>query len=137
MGVININIKNGILLNNNWKQQIELHDFTQLINEPARVTAHSEKIIDHIYASDSSKTSEVFVPNMAISDHYPVCFTRTMSKNQLKRHPHINIQYRCFKKIGEDLFLSDLSAALTSIQFTVNTNVKLFHVDRIFHFYFR
>ena len=31
MGYINIDMKNGNLLNNNWKQQIELHDFTQLI----------------------------------------------------------------------------------------------------------
>ena len=43
MGDINIDIINGIILNNNWKQQIELHDFTQLVKEPTRVTAHSEK----------------------------------------------------------------------------------------------
>ena len=43
MGDINIDMKNGNLLNNNWKQQTELHDFTQLIKKPTRVTAHSEK----------------------------------------------------------------------------------------------
>ena len=120
MGDINIDMKNGSLLNNTWKQQIELHDFTQLVKEPTRITAHSEKIIDHIYASDSSKVSEVFVPSIAISDHYPICFTRTVSKAHKKRHSHINIQYRCFRKFDNDAFLSDLSTSLNRFHYTNN-----------------
>ena len=85
MGDINIDMDNGVPVNSNWKNQLEIHDFAQLINVTTSFTAHSEKIIDHIYASDSSKVTEQFVPNIAISDHYPVLFTGSVSKDQLKR----------------------------------------------------
>ena len=114
MGDINIDMKNGSLLNTNSKQQVELHDFTQLVKEPTRVTAHFEKIMNHNYASDSSKVSEEFVPSIAICDHYPIFFTRTVSKAQKKRHSHISIQYRCFRKFDNDAFLSDLSTSLNT-----------------------
>ena len=72
--------------------------------------------------SDSSKVSEVFVPNVAISDHYPICFTRTVSKAQKKRRSHMSIQYRCFRKFDNEAFLSDLSTALSRLHFTSNTD---------------
>ena len=84
MGDINIDMQNGTLLNTNWKQQTELYDFTQIVNDPTRVTAHSEKIKDHVYASDTSKIAESFVPRIAISNHYPV---------KIKRQSHTKIQY--------------------------------------------
>ena len=88
------------------------------------MTAHSEKIIDHVYASDTSKIAENFVPSIAISDHYPVGFTRTTSQKQIKRQSHTKIQYRCFKKFNDDLFQSDLSRTLCSLQITSDTNVN-------------
>ena len=105
MGDSNIDMKNGILMNTTWKEKVETNDLAQVINKYIRVTANSQKTIDHIYASISKNIAEIFVPNIAISDHYPICFTRSTSKHQLKRKSHKTIQYRRLKEFNEDSFL--------------------------------
>ncbi|MCG7876956.1 MAG: reverse transcriptase family protein, partial [Candidatus Thiodiazotropha endolucinida] len=120
MGDFNINIDEGKITNSNWKAVIELGDLKQVIKEPTRVTAHSEKLIDHVYASALSNVAESFVPCIAISDHYPVCFTRKVSKNQIKRGHHKTIQYRCYKTFDEQRFLENLSEVLNNINFSQN-----------------
>ena len=72
-GDLNIDFKDGNAANNKWKHVIETHDLSQHINTPTRVTAHSETIIDHVYASDSAHMIDISVPNIAVSDHYPSC----------------------------------------------------------------
>lgn len=64
------------------------------------------------------------MPCVATSDHYPVCFTRTLSKKQIKKRSHLSIKYRCFKKFNEDKFLADLSLVLSSLQFSTDTNTN-------------
>ena len=82
MGDINIDIKNGILMNTAWKEIVETNDFTQVINKDTRVTAHSQKIIDHVYASIPENIAETFGPNIAISDHYPIDI-KTSTKKEI------------------------------------------------------
>ena len=118
MGDINIDMKNGILMNTTWKEIVETNDLAQVINKYTRVTAQSQKIIDYVYASISENIAETLVPNIAISDHYPICFTRSTSKHQLKRKSHKTIQYRCFKKFNEDSFLNDLSQNLNNMTYS-------------------
>ena len=77
MGDLNIDIKDGDISNPTWKHIVELHSMQQLIKVPTRVTAHSETLIDHIYASKPENVISPFVPYIALSDHYPICFTRT------------------------------------------------------------
>ena len=84
MGDFNIDICNAEITNTNCKNVIELNDLCQLIEGPTRITAHSEKLIDHVYASVSSNVVETFVSCIAISDHYPVSFTRKVSKTNSK-----------------------------------------------------
>ena len=115
MGDISVDVKNGVLTNKTWKNIVELHDLQQLITVPTRVTAHLETIIDHLYTLDPDKVAEVFVPAIAVSDHYPVCFTRSFSKNSYKRQNHNTIQYRCYKKFSEEEFPLDLPQDLNSI----------------------
>ena len=115
MGDINIDMNNEILMNNAWKEIVETNDFVQVINKYTRVTAHSQKLIDHVYASIPENIAETFVPNIAISDHNPICFTRSTSKHQLKWKSHKTIQYRCFKNFNEDTFLNDLSQNLNNM----------------------
>ena len=123
MGDFNIDIRNADITNTNWKNVIELNDLSQLIEGPTRITAHSEKLIDYVYASVSSNVAETFVSCIAISDHYPVSFTRKVSKNQLKRRQHETIQYRCYKKFDEQQFLDNLSETLNGLNFSKgNTN---------------
>ena len=104
-GDLNIDFKSGNMTNNKWKQIIETHDLYQHIDTPTRVTAHSETIIDHVYTPDSGNIADISVPSIAISDHYPIAFTRTISKAQFKRQEHISIQYRSFNNYDEDSFL--------------------------------
>ena len=122
----NVDFYNGTLNNTTWKHVIELNDLNQIINQPTRVTAHSEKIINYIYASHSSNVAETFVPCIAVSDHYPVCFTRTVSKNQLKRGIHKTIQYRCYKNFNEEQFLNNLSETLNNIRFEHGNSDSIF-----------
>ena len=115
MGDINVDLKHGISTNTAWKHIVELHDLQQLIKEHTRVTAHSDTLIDHLYVSSSDKVTDISVPSIAISDHYPICFTRSTSKINFKRQSHKPIQYRYYKKFNEERFLTDLSGSLNSV----------------------
>ena len=74
MGDINIDYKH--CSNSKWANLTQLFDLSQLITEPTRVTDTSSTIIDHVYTTEPGNITESFVPQYAISDHYPVCFTR-------------------------------------------------------------
>ena len=65
--------------------------------------------------SDRGLITDISVPSIAISDHYLVCFTRSMSKINYKRQSHKSIQYRCYKKFNKERFLTDLSESLNSV----------------------
>ena len=127
MGDINIDCKNNDFQNNTWKDIVELHDLQQLIKTPTGVTAHTETIIDHLYASNGDFVYDVSIPAIAISDHYPVCFTRSASGKQFKRKAHKTIQYRCFAKFDEEHFHQDLSREMAVINISCeseNTNIN-------------
>ena len=93
MGDLNIDFKIGQLMNTKWKKLIESDDLTQVINAPTRVTAHSQTTIDHIYASMSDNMTDISSLCIAVSDHYPICFTHITSKSTEKRHTHKAIKY--------------------------------------------
>ena len=88
MGDINYDRKNGGPPSSRWKHIVEINDLQQIIDQPTRVTAHSSTTIDHLYAPNTYRLSEVIVPCMAISDHYPICFTRSTAKRTIKRQTH-------------------------------------------------
>ena len=108
MGDINIDCKNNEFPNNPWKHIVELHDFHQRIKNPTRVTAHTETIIDFLYASNVDFIYDVSVPVVTISDHYPIGFIRSASRKQFKRQAHKTIQY-VYAKCDEERFHQDLS----------------------------
>ena len=101
MGDINFYFENGDLCNLKWKHLVELNDLQQVINDPTRVTAHSETTIDHLYVSVSDHLHDVSVPCIGISDHYPICFTGSTTKKNIKRQNHKNILYRSYAKFNE------------------------------------
>ncbi|MCW4336379.1 MAG: reverse transcriptase domain-containing protein [Candidatus Thiodiazotropha endolucinida] len=120
MGDINIDFRAGYLSKPKWKHIVEINDLQQVIDKPTRVTAHSSTLIDHLYVSNPYFLSDITVPCIAISDHYPICFTRKTSKNTIKRKDHQTIQYRCFKTFSDDIFLKELSDALQTFNVTQN-----------------
>ena len=126
MGDINFDAKNGIISNKAWKQVTELNDLHQIITSCTRVTARSETLIDHVYATCPGHVVESFVPHLAVSDHYPVCFIRKTTKKQIKRGSHKSITYRCYKRFNDDSFLTELNDSLGRL------NLMSTDVDKIF-----
>lgn len=111
MGDFNIDFIN--CSNNKWLHLIELFDLKQLVNHPTRITQYSSSIIDHVYSSNPENISECFVAHYAISDHFPVCFTRKVNC-KIKKVEHTSTSYRCFKTFDEELFLSNLAKEFES-----------------------
>ena len=50
--------------------------FTQLINEPTRITANSKSVLDHILTNSESKVVSSGVLDLSLSDHQGVFFIR-------------------------------------------------------------
>ena len=105
LGDFNINLLSDDTNGRTWTHSLEAFDFSQLVKEPTRVTAHSATLIDHIYTNQRNKVTECFVPTVALSDHYPVCFTRQTSKLKIKRRNHNTIKFRSFTNFENSAFL--------------------------------
>ena len=99
-------------MNNKWMNLIQLFDLTQLqlVTSPIRVTQSSSTIIDHVYTSNPENITDTFVPYYAISDHFPVCLSRTVNA-KISKPEHTTTFYRCFKKFDETLFMNDISSS--------------------------
>ncbi|KAK3105561.1 hypothetical protein FSP39_000518 [Pinctada imbricata] len=52
---------------------------------------------------------EISVPIIALSDHYPVCFTRSVKSQYEPKNKHTTIQYRDYKNFDENSFLRELA----------------------------
>ena len=74
------------------------------------VTENKGTLIDHVYTNRPECITEVNVPTIAMSDHYPVCITRS-SKHTPNKNSHIIIEYRDYKQFNENAFLLELSTA--------------------------
>ncbi len=119
--------------NKKWQQLIEYFGLVQIIKFPTRVTRSSSSIIDHVYTSTTNFVKDELVSSLSISDHYPVSFTRILSKSKSiadKGHKHEYIQYRSFKNFDEIKFRNTLASVKFSIIESMhNPN------DQIGHFY--
>ena len=93
-----------------WSDALEVFNFTQVVSCPTRVTENSSTLIDHIYTNMPEYITEVNIPTIAMSDHFPVCVTRS-TKNNLNKNTHITIEYRDYKHFDDTGYLSDLANA--------------------------
>ena len=66
----------NISCNLKWSTFYSIYGLTQLITEQTRVTQNTSSIIDHIYTTYPDRVSDIVVPKVAISDHFPVGITR-------------------------------------------------------------
>ena len=82
------------------------------------MTAHSTTLIDHVYTNQPDKITECFVPKFALSDHYPVCFTRHTSQLQTIKRNHNSIKYRSFTTLKILQFLEDLNTEIEKFKCT-------------------
>ena len=100
-----------IILSNHVKNVFDQNFLFLIVKVPTRVTASSSTIIDHIYTSHPKNITESFVSTCALSDHFPVCFTRKIN-SKISKLNHITTSYRCFKNFNEEAFISDLASDL-------------------------
>ena len=116
LGDFNINLLSDETQSRSWSHSLEAFDLTQLVKEATRVTAHSATLIDHVYTSQPDKVIECFVPNLALSDHYPVCFTRQTTKLQSTKRSHSSIKYRSFTRFDNADFLDELNMEIENFK---------------------
>ena len=77
----------------------------QLITEPTRVTQNTSSIIDHINTTHPDRVSDIVLPKVGISDHFPEGITRCVNKcNFVTKY----MTYRCFKQFNESSFVNEL-----------------------------
>ncbi len=90
-----------------WLKIIDKYQFTQIINEPTRVTDNSQTCIDHIYVTNPEHVRKTKVPHIGLSDHYPACYVR---KHHATYHTgeHNMMKFRSYKDFNEEAFVEDL-----------------------------
>lgn len=107
LGDFNINMFSA---NPTWESTITLFGLKQLITSPTRVTSTSSTLIDHIYTTNKNRVLGTDVPQVGISDHYPVCCNWALKSDKpIRKHQHTTIKYRSLKHFNNEAFLFDLS----------------------------
>lgn len=99
--LFNTNIKR------NWLDFISPFGLHQMVNQATRVTTRSATLIDHIYCNIQENCSNINVPKLGLSDHFPVFFTRKINSH-VPKSQHFSISYRSFKNFNEENFINDL-----------------------------
>ncbi len=79
------------------------------MNQPTRSTHNSQTLIDHIYCNIQDNVSSIDIPQIGLSDHFPVFLTRKTNCS-LPKWSHHTIKYRSYKNFDETSFLSDLQS---------------------------
>ena len=108
IGDINRDLLNNHI-NNVWTEYMEPFGLTQLVSKATRVTSNSRTLIDHIYSNCPENVNSLDVPNIGLSDHFPIFFTRKMHVQPPKTN-HFTISYRSFKNFNEAKFIEDLQS---------------------------
>lgn len=108
LGDVNFNLLCQTSSVKSWIKKTENLNLTQLVQTPTRVTDTSETLIDHVYSNTPENIVSVTVPQYSISDHYPVCVTRKVSKSFSRGPVHKFICYRDTKSFNESDFIHEL-----------------------------
>lgn len=103
VGDFNVNFFN---IDNPIISCFQSYNFTQILNEPTRITSRSSTLIDPILVtSNELVNSSGTLSADNISDHRMVFCDLNVKKNKLE--PKI-LKYRCFKNFNLNSFLNDL-----------------------------
>ena len=84
----------------------ELYNLTQMINEPTRVTLHTETLIDLCLTTVPENISLRGVSRTGISDHDIIYIVRKL--NHFRTNRHYVVEKRYFKHFKQESFESDL-----------------------------
>ena len=86
----------------------EIHQLTQLIDRPTRITPNSQTLIDVILTTNPENISTQETLHTGLADHQLV-YCVTSSHKARPQGIHRTIKARNFKKFNEETFLKDLS----------------------------
>ena len=104
----------------------------QLIQQPTRITATTESLLDIILVSDASSVLRCGTINNPISDHLPVFVELKLKSSKLS--PQF-ISVRSYKNYDPDLFITDLASlsdSLLPLFAGSDVNNKLAIFDNVF-----
>ena len=107
LGDFNFDILNIVGSSRVCPELMESFNYSQLVDKPTRISQHSSTLIDHIFSNAPNNISPISVPQYSISDHLPVCLTRTTQNLSDKGSAHKYIRYRKTEQFDENAFLSD------------------------------
>ena len=120
----NFNLSSTCLYSNTkWAKLIKDFELHQHITVPTRVTRNSSSIIDHVYNTCPNFVQEISVPEIGISDHFPVAITYKYSKGNIRNRIQ-SITYRSFNNLDLDKFLMDLAKTNFDLVETINDPCK-------------
>ena len=107
-------------------------NFKQLVEQPTRPV--SKTCIDHIYASNCEHVSKIVIPEIGLSDHYPVICIRKLNSNHEYANSHVTMKFRSFTSFNNDSFLHDLAAASWElVDLTDNIDIAMSMWNAIFN----
>ena len=114
-GDVNINLFN---LNNVLSQCFSAYGFSQIINEPTRITNHSQTLIDPIFVNNGDIINNSGTINAdTLTDHRLVFCEINIKISKPMQKVHI---YREFKSLNIDLFSDDLQSVPWQNIFYIN-----------------
>ena len=108
LGDFNFNLLSETSATKQWLDITDNLNLKQLVETPTRVTDTSRTLIDHAFTNASENIINVTVPEYSISDHFPVCLTRKITKDFDKGPVHKFILYRYTNSFIEPAFVLDL-----------------------------
>ena len=111
-------VKSGTMKSqtNKLHEITEAFQFEQMIEQPTRITDHSETIIDLAFANKPELVTNFGVIHIGISDHSLIFLQRKIS---VPRSEPKLINKRNFKHYNVDAFRSDLAACLANLTSTI------------------
>ena len=71
MGDFNRDLKQDNI-KQSWLEYMESFGLHQIVNVPTRVTVQSATLIDHIYSNNCANILTTVIPNIGLSDNFPV-----------------------------------------------------------------
>ena len=108
LGDFNFNLLSETRATKQWLDITDNLNLKQLVEAPTRVTDTTRTLIDHAFTNACENIINVTVPIYSISDHFPVCLSRKITKDFDKGPVHKFISYRDTKSFSEPAFVLDL-----------------------------
>lgn len=107
VGDFNINLLDK-KVNRRWQLELRIFNLTQMVTVATRQTESTMTLIDHVYTTNESRLMNTIVPQIRLSDHFPIFFTWRLNNKVIRNKSHRSFKYRAIDRIDTAAFKSDL-----------------------------